>query len=922
MSRHVDLAPPAEAAQSACTEAGAFVPTRKLAKYRSKRDFTRTAEPSGQDRVAASKRLRFVIQKHAARRLHYDLRLELDGVFKSWAVTRGPSLDPADKRLAVEVEDHPLDYGDFEGTIPRGEYGGGTVMIWDRGYWQPEGDRSPQAQLTGGNLKFRLEGTKLAGSWVLVRMRHDRERGKRTNWLLIKHRDEHAAKSHGETVLEQDHSVASGRDMETIEAGKGRAPKPFMVRASTRAKANAVWHSRSDAQDAGTPRTSQRRAAKHTRADEAGGKRMPQFIAPQLSKLVDHPPNGPRWAHEIKIDGYRLQLRVAGGEVHLRTRKGLDWTEKFPAIAAAAASLPDGIIDGEVAAFDDTGTLSFHALQAALSEGDDSHLVYFAFDLLFESGEDLRSQPLTQRKERLHRLLKNNGEHSPIQYVEHFLKSGDAVLESACRMHLEGIMSKDIDAPYVSGRTDAWTKAKCRGGQEVVIGGWTQEGRDMRSLLVGVHRGGQFVYAGRVGTGFGADVKKMLMPKLRAVESPGSPFEGADAPRKAADVHWARPELVGEIEFAGWTGSGRVRQAAFKGLREDKPASEVKFEMAAPPPTNAKPSRSKSKSARVTAPAKRAARSMHARDKSTSTGEPTVMGVRISKPDKPLWPDAGDGAPVTKLDLARYFEAVGPWMLEHITGRPCSAVRAPDGIDGQHFFQRHAMKGTSSLLTLVKVSGDAEPWLQIDRVEALAAMAQIAALELHPWNCAPGNPERPGRLVFDLDPAPDVEFAQVIDGALELRDRLEKLGLITFCKTTGGKGLHVVTEIAEPRGSSLDWPTAKAFAQTVCAQMAEDSPERYLINMAKKERGGRIFLDYLRNDRTATAVAPLSPRARPGATVSMPLTWKQVKKGLDPQRYTVRTAPALLEKSSAWSDYAKSARPLVQAIRKLTAKRS
>jgi bifunctional non-homologous end joining protein LigD len=444
-------------------------------------------------------------------------------------------------------------------------------------------------------------------------------------------------------------------------------------------------------------------------------------------------------------------------------------------------------------------------------------------------------------------------------------------------------------------------------------------------------------------------MKKILAPKLRAVESKTSPFEGPAAPRKQADVHWARPKLVAEIEFAGWTGSGNVRQAAFKGLREDKPAAEITDERASPPPSDSDArgaARPRSGSAAKGGAAMASSRGKHsrvsdeeakeqplppsrtgaaARGRSRGSGataeRAVVMGVPISKPDKPLWPDDGAGHPVTKLDLASYFEAVGPWMIEHLTGRPCSFVRAPDGINGQHFFQRHAMKGSSHLIALVRVSGDREPYTQIDRVEALAALAQIAALELHPWNCAPGNTEIAGRLVFDIDPAPDVDFAQVIEAANELRERLEKLGLIAFCKTTGGKGLHVVTPLDTTRKQGLDWPTAKAFAQTVCAQMADDSPDRYLINMAKKQRTGRIFLDYLRNDRMSTAVAPLSPRARPGATVSFPLTWQQVRSGLDPKRYTVTTAPSLLAKTSAWQDYDTGARPLADAIRKLTGKR-
>ncbi len=907
--------------------------SRKLATYRAKRDFTKTAEPSGAESVVPAKRLRFVIQKHAARRLHYDLRLELGGVFKSWAVTKGPSLDPADKRLAVEVEDHPLDYGDFEGTIPRGEYGGGTVLIWDRGYWEPEGDEPPEAQLARGRLRFRFEGEKLRGSWVLVRMRTDRDGGKRTNWLFIKHRDEHAVSGHGESILDEDQSVASSRAMEQIAEGKGRGPKPFMTRAKSRAKPDAVWHSKEVAEKSSSvsPAPEQTTVAKSVRSQRrtSSTKKPPEFIPPQLAKLVDHAPSGEGWAHEIKIDGYRLQLRVADGEATLRTRKGLDWTPKFPTLASTAAALPDCIIDGEVAALDKANVLSFQALQEALSEGDDSQIVYFAFDLLWESGADLRAQPLRDRKQRLKNLLADAGVRGPIQYIDHFETAGDAVLKHACEMHLEGIMSKQLDAPYRSGRVETWTKTKCRGGQEVVIGGWTQEGREMRSLLLGVYRNGKLKYVGRSGTGFGAATRKILQPKLRAVESKTSPFEGPGAPRKEPDVRWAKPKLVAEIEFAGWTGSGNVRQAAFKGLREDKPPTEVTHEVASPPPSDGGGARraKKASAKRGTDAAPAGTRhgtttndsgSTRAPSKAAPAGTAMVLGVPISKPDKPLWPDDATGNPVTKLDLAQYYEQVGAWMIAHLKGRPCSFVRAPDGINGQQFFQRHAMKGTSSLITLVKVRGDHEPYTQLDRVESLAAIAQIAALELHPWNCAPDNPEMPGRLIFDIDPSPEVGFDQVIAAANELRERLENLGLITFCKTTGGKGLHVVTPLDTARKRGVDWPTAKTFAQAVCAQMAEDSPDRYLINMAKKQRTGRLFLDYLRNDRMATAVAPLSPRARPGATVSFPLTWQQVRSGLDPKRYTVRTAPSLLAKTSAWKDYDEAARPLQDAIRKLT----
>lgn len=841
----------------------------RLRTYRSKRDFSKTGEPRGLERVQPGEHLRFVIQKHAASHLHYDLRLELNGVFKSWAVTKGPSLDPKDKRLAVQVEDHPLDYGDFEGTIPKGEYGGGTVQLWDRGFWAPVGTKPPDTALDDGDFKFVLAGERLRGSWVLVRMKNNRSRDTRTNWLLIKHKDRYATLKGTGALLKVDRSVASGRTMDQISRGVGTAARRFMLETP---------------EDSAARRTS-------IAGRSAPLKVFPQFIEPQLCKLVDRPPTQAGWAHEVKFDGYRVQLHVERHRVVIRTRSGVDWTRKFPTIAAASGPLVNCIIDGEIVALDSAMMPSFAALQAALSEEKTADLVLFAFDLLVLGRKDLRPLPLSARKAQLQTLLAATDTGNRVRYVEHFESGADAVLESACKMHLEGIVSKKLDAPYLSGRSGFWTKAKCRAGQEVVLGGWTTAEGTLRSLLAGVHRGGDLAYVGRIGTGYGRTVAAKLLPKLKKLTNTKNPFAGAGAPPGEENIRWLKPVLVAEIEFAGWTAAGMIRQASFKGLREDKAASEIVAET----PHTAPPAMA------------------------THRGS-VVMGVTLSKPDKIFWPDAGDATPVTKLDLAEYYEEVGPWMMPHLQGRPCSLLRAPDGFSGQQFFQRHAMQGMSSLFAQIKVRGDKEPYLQIDRIEALAAVAQMGALELHPWNCAIDAPELAGRLIFDLDPAPEVNFDAVIAAALEMRRRLNDVGLESFCKTTGGKGLHVVTPLTAGKGA-IEWAHAKKFAHLVCAQMAGDAPAKYLDTMSKAERKGRIFLDYLRNDRTATAVSVLSPRARAGAPVSMPVDWQDVRPGWQPRRFTVRTAAALLKQSRPWSDYDQAARPLKRAIERMVAAR-
>ncbi|MBX7247768.1 MAG: DNA ligase D [Caulobacteraceae bacterium] len=858
----------------------------RLKQYREMRDFSKTAEPRGERPASKSGRLRFVVQKHAATRLHYDLRLEYEGVFLSWAVTRGPSLDPEEKRLAVETEPHPLEYGDFEGTIPKGEYGGGAVMLWDRGYWDPDPNKSIAEGLEHGHIAIHFDGKRLKGGYHLVKIKNDRSRGGRANWLLFKSADAFARPRDADRFLKDtDYSVASGRTLADIAAGVGRAPSPFMTRTPQAA-----------AQDWSASSGRQVQRPKVNPPPKVGKKPEIAFVDFQLCRLAEEPPKGPEWAHEIKLDGYRIQAVVRGGEVTLFSRKGLDWTDRFPEIADDCADLPDGAYDGEICALDGEGRPDFPGLQAALSDRKTSRLVYFLFDAPFGDGEDLRQQVLAARKERLQDLLEAAHVGDRLRYAEHFRTSGAAMLESACQIGLEGIVSKRLDAPYRSGRSDTWIKIKCRADQEVVLGGWTTTGAAFRSLLAGVYRDGKLVHVGRIGTGFGEEKLKRLLPQLRKAAADRSPFEGPGAPKKAANIHWLKPVLVAEIAFAGFTGDGNIRQASFKGLRDDKDARQVVAE-----------TEGMQQATIIVTPTR------------TDSGKSAVVeGVSISNPDKPLWPSHGDQPPVSKREHAEYLDAVMDWLLPHIAGRPCSIIRTPDGIDGdQRFFQRHAGAGTSDLITEVKVRGDKEPYLQFDTPAAVIAAAQSGATEFHPWNCLSSHPEIPGRFVFDLDPDEAIPFDRVIAAAKEVKERLEALGLSAFLKTTGGKGLHVVTPLKNAGKTPVGWPEAKAFTKALVSRMADDSPGLYTVNMAKKVRGGRIFLDYLRNDRMSTAVALLSARARPGATVSYPLSWAQAKKGLDPSAYTVRSAPRLMKRNRAWDGYDEAAGSLKDAIRRL-----
>ena len=824
-----------------------------LAEYKAKRDFKKTPEPGPERKRSTGNS--FVIQKHAARRTHFDFRLEHDGVLKSWAVTKGPSLDPAQKRLAVRTEDHPLEYGGFEGVIPKGEYGGGPVMIWDRGTWEPIGD--PDEGLAKGDLKFRLNGERLNGDFVLVRMKPRKGDGKRENWLLIKKHDDYAHAG-DEPTQTYDTSVVSGRSMPAIETGD--VP---------------VWNSNRSKKKPASGRAGKTgKAPRRTLA--------PVFVAPELATLEREVPDGAGWLHEVKYDGYRIIGRKAGDEVTLFSRSGLDWTVRFPAIASALEGLPckDALVDGEVAFVLPSGVTDFTSLQEHIDTPHQA-IRYFLFDLIEVDGEDWRKKPLETRKDQLARLLSAKGLPERLIYSDHVRGSGRDFLAEACASGLEGIVSKRASAPYRSGRSKDWLKIKCGKRAEFVIGGYsrsTTKDRPFASLLLGTFKDGELNYAGKVGTGFDSADLTALAKRFKPLERKMSPFAEVPASERRGAV-WLEPELVAEIAYTEWTGDGRLRHPSFQGLREDKPAREVQRD--APETSD------------------RAVVAESSGHTSKRKGDPMFAGITLSNPDKVLFPDPG----LTKLDLARYYEAVALAMLPCIINRPISLVRCPEGYAKECFFQRHAMKGMSTAIKEIHIAGgkSKRKYLYIEDAEGLFALVQIGALEIHDWGVSLDEIDKPDQLVFDLDPDEGLDLATLKAAAQEVREFLADLGLKSFLKSTGGKGLHVVA----PLTPKLGWAEIKAFAKGVADGLVAARPDRYTANPLKRTRRGKIFVDYLRNQRGGSAIANFSTRARAGAPVAAPLAWDELKALKVAAPYDADTMPRRLKrlKRDPWEGF-------------------
>jgi bifunctional non-homologous end joining protein LigD len=836
-----------------------------LDRYHEKRDFERTPEPEGADDAVADAScevrgeeapcgpgLAFVVQKHAASRLHYDFRLEMHGTLVSWAVPKGPSYDPPQKRLAVHVEDHPIEYGSFEGTIPQGEYGGGTVMVWDRGTWEPIGDMDES--MAAGQLKFNLHGEKLVGRWVLVRMK-PKGNEKAENWLLIKERDEYVRPADEyDVVTARPESAASGRDMEQIAAGEAAPVEPS-------AEADP------EPQD-------------HPASAVRGP--LPTDAPLQLATLVDTPPGDEEWLHEIKYDGYRIRCAVEKGETRLLTRNGKDWTDRFPELAAAAAALPveSALLDGEVVVFGSAGVPDFGALQHALSRKDTKRVAYMAFDLLYLNGWDLLDAPLIQRKGLLRTLVDAAG-NTPVRFTDHIGGHGERFHRETCTLSLEGSVSKKADAPYRPGRTRDWQKVKCLKRQEFVVGGYT-EARGSRhgfgALLLGVREADGLRFAGRVGTGFTDNDLDALSEQLAPLAADASPFAVEPNVRDRA-LHWVTPEMVVEVSFQEWTEDGLVRHSSFMGVREDIDAADVRRESAAKEAGDAS---------------------------ATGTGTPSgassesASGVRITNPDKVLFPEIG----LTKSSLVAYYEAVAEAMLPQMERRPLTLVRCPHGREGECFFQKHPEgKGWPRQVKTVEIAEKGGPaaYSYVEDPAGLIALVQLGALEIHAWNSRVDEPESPDRIIFDLDPGVDVSWETVVSSAELVRDALGALGFTGFAKTTGGKGLHVVVPIAP----GLTYDEARALSRGLVDRLAAHDPDAFTAKMAKGARSGRVFVDYLRNAHGATAVRAFSTRARPGAPVSAPVTWEELGGIGDPTAFDTTSTPERLAAltKDPWTGY-------------------
>ena len=851
--------------------------------YRAKRRLAETPEPG--PRLASSPHGDvFVVHKHAARRLHYDLRLELDGVLKSWAVPKGPSLDPDDKHLAVHVEDHPLDYAAFEGVIPKGQYGGGTVMVWDRGRWFPEEGTAddPLAAYEDGHLKFRLEGEKLRGRWMLVRMKPRRDpegkyRDDADNWLLFKERDDEACRGAEAVITKRlPDSVASGRSIDEIAAAADR-----------------VWQTR----DAAAPSRPQIDPAAIPGARRGS---LPDWTEPELTTLVSEAPSGDAWLHEIKFDGYRVVCRLDHGEARLFTRRGADWTTHFPTLIDHVRALPadSALLDGEVVFVNDDGRTTFTDLASALQAGSDpqGRIVYYVFDLLYLNGFDLRGAPLVARKEALELLLAGQPGGARVRYVEHIRGHGEQFFEQACGLELEGAVAKRADSPYRSGRGRDWVKVKCLRRQEFLVTGFTERtgvsGR-IGALLVGLHDGlgGPIVCAGRVGTGWDDRTMLDLRRRLDPLVADEPPCVNAPRGKAAAGVRWVRPELVAEIEFFDWNGRDALRHSSFEGLRFDKPADEVVLETPSATPAKAEKAGEPAKAAapgkadrpaRTGAPIKAGARSGATPGTKSRRDEPAaVAGVAISHPDRVMYPDDG----VTKLDIARYYERVAPLLLPHIARRPLTLVRCPQGLAGPCFFQKHGVEQfpESVISVPIREADGTATYPAVESLEGILALVQMSALELHVWGSRIETLELPDQMVFDLDPDDGLPFARTITAAQTLRTLLDHLGLASFVKTSGGKGLHVVVPLRPNRS----WDEVKEFSHAVAEVMVRAQPELYLATMSRAKRAGKVYIDFLRNGRGATFVAPYSTRRRAGAPLSLPLRWDELNARLRPDAYTV-----------------------------------